>query len=149
MSRATLCRSPYSDISSRTMLSSSLNKNSASALLNSVLPTPVGPRKMKLPKGRLGSLRPARARRMVSATASTASSCPMTRRCSSASIRSSRSASPASSRPAGMPVHRDTSSAMSFSDTASSGPAAGAASRSAASFASRRSRSVRCCAAFS
>ena len=35
--------------------------NSASAFTNSVLPTPVGPRKRKLPMGRLGSFRPARA----------------------------------------------------------------------------------------
>ena len=46
------------------MSASSLpNMNSASALASSVLPTPVGPRKMNEPIGRLGSLRPARARR--------------------------------------------------------------------------------------
>ena len=46
------------------MSASSLpNMNSASALASSVLPTPVGPRKMNEPMGRLGSLSPARARR--------------------------------------------------------------------------------------
>jgi hypothetical protein len=39
------------------------NIDSANARASSVLPTPVGPKKMKLPIGRLGSFRPARARR--------------------------------------------------------------------------------------
>src|SRR5437763_10880715 len=42
---------------------SSSNRNSASALVSSVLPTPVGPRNRNEPIGRLGSCRPARARR--------------------------------------------------------------------------------------
>ena len=54
------------------MWSSSSNKNSASALASSVLPTPVGPRKMKLPTGRFTSFSPARARRMASDSAVTA-----------------------------------------------------------------------------
>src|SRR3989304_1326308 len=41
--------------------SSEPNMNSARLLANSVLPTPVGPRKMNDPIGRLGSLRPAQA----------------------------------------------------------------------------------------
>jgi hypothetical protein len=41
---------------------------------SSVFPTPVGPRKMKLPIGRLGSFKPDRARITAWATASTASS---------------------------------------------------------------------------
>ena len=44
-----------------TRASSSPNMNSASALASSVLPTPVGPAKMKLPIGRFGSFRPAAA----------------------------------------------------------------------------------------
>ena len=40
--------------------SSSLNKNSARVFPNSVLPTPVGPRKRKEPIGRLPSRRPER-----------------------------------------------------------------------------------------
>ena len=38
--------------------SSSSNRNSASALASSVLPTPVGPRNRKQPMGRFGSLKP-------------------------------------------------------------------------------------------
>ena len=46
----------------RIIACSSSNRNSASARASSVLPTPVGPRKMKQPIGRLGSLSPPRAR---------------------------------------------------------------------------------------
>ena len=53
--------------------------NSASARASSVLPTPVGPRKRKLPIGRSGSLSPARERRRALETAATASSWPTTR----------------------------------------------------------------------
>jgi hypothetical protein len=48
----------YSDMSMRTIACSSSNRNSASARAVSVLPTPVGPRKMNEPIGRLGSCRP-------------------------------------------------------------------------------------------
>src|SRR3990170_4677424 len=51
----------YSDMSIRTIASSSPNRNSASVRASSVLPTPEGPRKMNEPVGRLGSLSPARA----------------------------------------------------------------------------------------
>src|SRR5947199_1187598 len=61
MSRATACFSMYSLMSRRTMACSSSKRNSARARANSVLPTPVGPRKMKEPSGRLGSCSPARA----------------------------------------------------------------------------------------
>src|SRR6185312_14613181 len=67
-----------SDISIRTILCSSSNRNCARARASSFFPTPVGPRKMKLPIGRFGSFRPARARMTASATAVTASSCPIT-----------------------------------------------------------------------
>jgi hypothetical protein len=63
------------------------------AFASSVLPTPVGPRNMKDAMGRLGSDSPARERWMASATASTASSCPITRRCSSSDRCSSFSRS--------------------------------------------------------
>ena len=53
----------YSDMSMRTIASWESNMNSASARASSVLPTPVGPRKRKLPIGRSGSLSPARERR--------------------------------------------------------------------------------------
>ena len=45
--------------------SSSPNRNSASVLASSVLPTPDGPAKMNEPPGRLGSFRPARVRRIA------------------------------------------------------------------------------------
>ena len=85
MSLATLWRSMYSDMSRRIIFSSLSKSCAARALAVSVLPTPVGPRKMKEPIGRPSSARPARERRMASATAVIASSWPMTRWCSSSS----------------------------------------------------------------
>ena len=73
MSLATACFSIYSDISMRTSASSVSNRNSASVLQSSVLPTPVGPRNIKLPLGRSGSARPARERLMASETEAMAS----------------------------------------------------------------------------
>src|SRR3979409_2102548 len=66
----------YSDMSRRTIAVSSLNRYSASALVSSVLPTPVGPRNMNEPIGRFGSCRPARERRTAVATPPTASARP-------------------------------------------------------------------------
>src|ERR1700682_1279137 len=56
-------------MSMRTIACSSSNRNSANAFANSVLPTPVGPRNMNEPVGRLGSAIPARLRRTASETA--------------------------------------------------------------------------------
>src|SRR5215211_2617163 len=64
-SRDTACFSMYSDMSIRTIASSSPKRNSASVRASSVLPTPDGPRKMNEPVGRFGSLSPARERRML------------------------------------------------------------------------------------
>ena len=64
----------YSDISKRTIASSDPKKYVASALQSSVLPTPVGPEKIKLAIGRFGLFRPTRARRIARDTATTASS---------------------------------------------------------------------------
>ena len=61
-------------MSMRTIASVESNRNSASALHSSVLPTPVGPKNRNEPFGRFGSDNPARERRMASATARTASS---------------------------------------------------------------------------
>ena len=72
--RDTECFSVYSPMSIRTMARSSSNRNSATALANSVLPTPVGPRKRNEPIGRRGSDNPARLRRIAFDTADTASS---------------------------------------------------------------------------
>ena len=119
MSRDTECFSMYSLMSRRTMLSSVSKSASARALESSVLPTPVGPRKMKEPVGREGSDRPARARSTASDTALTASSCPTTRSCSCSDRRSSFSRSDSSSRVTGMPVHLATISATSSGRTSS------------------------------
>ena len=91
--------------------------NSASALASSVFPTPVGPRKMNEPMGRLGSLRPARARRTARETVSIASSWPIIRWWRTSSILSSRSDSSWAIRVTGMPVHIATTCAISSSST--------------------------------
>ncbi len=105
----------YSDISTRIRASASSNINSASALLSSVFPTPVGPRKRNEPIGRLGSAIPARERFTALATLVTASSCPTTCSVSDSSIRASLAASSSSMRAAGIPVHRETTPAISAS----------------------------------
>ena len=76
----------YSDMSMRTIARSSSNRNSASALVSSVLPTPVGPRNRNEPIGRFGSCNPARARRTACETAAIASSWPTTRALSASSM---------------------------------------------------------------
>ena len=101
----------------RTIASSLSNKNLAKVLQSSVLPTPVGPRNKKEPIGRLGSERPARLRRIAFATASTASSWPITRLCSSSSMRKSFSFSPSIIFDTGMPVALESTSAISSSVT--------------------------------
>ena len=88
----------YSLMSSWMRASSSSKRNSASVLASSVFPTPVGPRKMNEPLGRLGSFSPARVRRIARESALMASSWPMTRLCSSSSIRRSLAVSSSVSR---------------------------------------------------
>ena len=107
----------YSDMSKDSSASSELNRNSASALESSVLPTPEGPRKMNEPAGRRGSLRPLRERRMAFESAVTASSWPMTRSCSTPSMRKSFSVSASVRFETGTPVDMDTTSAMSSTVT--------------------------------
>ncbi len=101
------------------MARSSSNRNSASALASSVLPTPVGPRNRNEPDGRSGSEMPALDRRTASDTACTALAWPTIRWPSSCSIRSSLPVSPSSSRPAGIPVQAATTSATSSGPTSS------------------------------
>ena len=91
----------------------------ASARTSSVLPTPVGPRKMKLPMGRLGSLKPARLRRMALETRRTASSWPTTRSFRRSGICTSFWISPSIMRATGMPVHLATMRAISSSPISS------------------------------
>src|SRR6267142_2021044 len=102
----------YSDMSMRTIALSSSNRNSASAFVSSVLPTPVGPRNRNEPIGRFGSCSPARARRTAFATALMASSWPTTRSRSFSSMCRSFSRSPSSILSTGMPVHRETTASM-------------------------------------
>ena len=65
-----------SDISRRIRASGVLNRSAASCFTSSVLPTPVGPTKMKLTGLCLGEM-PTRFRRTAAATASTAWSWPL------------------------------------------------------------------------
>src|SRR3954465_2901604 len=58
----------YSDMSMRTIESSSPNRNSASVRASSVLPTPDGPRNTNETARRVGPFRPARARRLALGT---------------------------------------------------------------------------------
>jgi len=91
----------------------------ASALAVSVLPTPVGPRKMKAPMVRLGSAKPEWERRMALATRERASSCLTTLFRSLPSIFTSFSESPSSIRETGIPVHLATIYATNSSSTSS------------------------------
>src|SRR2546427_3290641 len=78
MRRLTENFSMYSDMSTRMSEFASANRKRASPRASSVLPTPVGPEKMKDPIGRLGSLSPARLRRMAREITAIASSWPTT-----------------------------------------------------------------------
>mmetsp|Transcript_44283 Transcript_44283/g.76522 ORF Transcript_44283/g.76522 Transcript_44283/m.76522 type:complete len:284 (+) Transcript_44283:628-1479(+) len=127
----------YSDMSILTRASSLSKSCAARALHSSVLPTPVGPRKTRLAMGFWGSLRPARDRCTASATARTASSCPITRSCSLSSRRRSFSPSAASIFVAGTPVQASTTAATPSAVTSSLSRApAGCASSAASSAAS-------------
>ena len=106
-------------MSIRTIARSSSNRNSASDLASSVLPTPVGPRNRNDPVGRSGEEMPARERRTASATARTAVFWPISRSPIRSSMLSSFSVSPCSSRPVGMPVQLATTSATSCGPTCS------------------------------
>ena len=97
--------------------SSSPKRNSASVLASSVLPTPVGPAKIKEPPGRCGSFKPARDRRIACAIEVTASFCPITRLWSSSSIRNSFADSASVSLNTGIPVDMESTCAISSSST--------------------------------
>mmetsp|Transcript_7132 Transcript_7132/g.14072 ORF Transcript_7132/g.14072 Transcript_7132/m.14072 type:complete len:242 (-) Transcript_7132:121-846(-) len=137
--RLTACFSMYSVMSRRIKASSLLKRYDANALANSVLPTPVGPRNINDAIGPLGSARSARLRWIASATAVTASSWPMTRRCNSDLSPNNRSLSEATSLVTGIPVHRLITPAMSASVTQPSWPlCAVGIKRPAAAAAARR-----------
>ena len=77
---------------------------------------------MNEPAGRFGSLIPARERRIAFETAVIATSWPITRLCSSSSIRTSFLVSASVSLKTGIPVHIETMSAISSSPTSGRSP---------------------------
>ena len=107
----------YSLISMRMRLSSLSNRYSARERASWVFPTPVGPKKRKVPMGRWGSLRPARFLWMALTTVSTASSCPMMRLLSRVRIFTMRLPSLSATLFTGMPVILETTVAISSADT--------------------------------
>ncbi|KEG05639.1 hypothetical protein DQ04_19791000 [Trypanosoma grayi] len=119
MRRCTECRSMYSLMSMRQMNDSSSKRNFASCLHTSVLPTPVGPRKRKEPRGRLCECSSAREMRTTFVMEAIASFCPSTRLQSSLSMWMSFSRSPVMSFCTGMPVARAMTCAMSLAVTES------------------------------
>ena len=106
-------------MSMRTIARSSSNRKSASALASSVLPTPVGPRNRNEPVGRLGSATPARVRRTASDTAATALRLPDDALAQFVFHPQQLGGLALEHPPAGMPVHADTTSAMSSGPTSS------------------------------
>mmetsp|Transcript_180 Transcript_180/g.463 ORF Transcript_180/g.463 Transcript_180/m.463 type:complete len:242 (-) Transcript_180:1523-2248(-) len=117
MSFETVWRSMYSDMSRRTMASSVPKYFCASALVSSVLPTPVGPEKSMVAMGREGFFSPTRARRRARETAATASSWPTTRSCRMASSPCRRVTSSLESCSRGMPVQRDATRSIAATST--------------------------------
>mmetsp|Transcript_38319 Transcript_38319/g.96301 ORF Transcript_38319/g.96301 Transcript_38319/m.96301 type:complete len:280 (+) Transcript_38319:768-1607(+) len=140
----TLWRSMNSLMSSRIMASGSPKYTSASALVSSVFPTPVGPQKRKPPMGRSGSFSPEQLRIMARATAPMASVCPTTRSARSSPRWRSRSRSPSCMRSTGMPVQLATTASMSSEPTTGCAAYSGlcVASASFSSASRRKSRAA-------
>ena len=113
----TVCFSIYSLISRRSIAFSSPNIASARALQSSVLPTPVGPRKINEPTGLFGSLRPTLPRLIAFAIAVTASLWPITLSWRTFSMLRSLSLSSLVSWTTGIPVHSETIFAISSAVT--------------------------------
>ena len=109
----------YSDISILIIFFSVSKSASESAFASSVLPTPVGPIKINEPIGLFSSLRPARALSIASETATTASSWPITLLWRISGSFRSFSLSLSTSFDTGIPVHCDTTSAISSTSTSS------------------------------
>ena len=95
----------YSLMSKRIIDSSLPKKYAANAFVSSVLPTPVGPEKIKLAIGRFGFFKPTRALRIAFETALTASSCPIKRWWRVSSIFNNLTDSVSVSFCTGTPVH--------------------------------------------
>ena len=123
--------------------SSEPNTSAAKARANSVFPTPVGPRKRKIPAGRLRGFKPARATCMACATRLTASSWPMTRLLRRASRLSKRSLSSRPGASTGMPVRCEITSAIK--EGVIIGCSANSSSSSSKDSASSSARKTRAC----
>ena len=91
----------------------------ASSLARCVLPTPVGPRKRKVPIGLFGSFRPTRLRWMLLTKVSIALSCPMTLDSKACRIPFSRTPSDWAMRCTGTPEIMDTTSSIWGASTVS------------------------------
>ncbi len=92
-------------------MSSELNNASDKLFASSVFPTPVGPKKIKLPIGLLGALNPLLALLTALAKLTTASSCPITRLCKISSSFKSLSLSVSVNLVTGTPVQAARTSA--------------------------------------
>ena len=93
--------------------------NSDKALESSVLPTPVGPKNIKEPRGLSWSAKPARLRRKAEAITLIAFSWPITLLLKTSSIFINFAASDSIILLTGIPVQRETTEATSSSSTAS------------------------------
>ena len=101
------------------MLSSESNKFLAKVFASSVLPTPVGPKKINEPIGLFISFNPALALSIAEVTDVIASSCPITLFCISSSSLNNFSLSPSNKLDTGIPVHLDKTCETSSSVTSS------------------------------
>ena len=120
MIRDTECFSINSDISNRISASGASNISCASCLTNSVLPTPVGPVKIKDTGFRFAA-RPTRLRRIAATTVSIAASWPLIRARRRSAIPESRAYSASATREAGMCVHSSITLARSASVNSGAG----------------------------
>ena len=107
----------YSDISILIIFFSSSNNVAAKVFPSSVLPTPVGPKNKNDPIGLFGLAIPALALIIASLTFLTASSWPTTLWCNISSKCSNFSFSASASFETGIPVHFETTFAISSSVT--------------------------------
>ena len=106
-------------MSTRIKASAEPNMNLANSFAKCVLPTPVGPRNMKVPIGRLGSFKPIRLLRMAFTRVSIALSWPITLPIKSSFIPMRRIPSVCAIFCTGMPEIMDTTFAICSSSTVS------------------------------
>jgi hypothetical protein len=124
MSRDTVCRSEYSDMSKRRNATPSTR---AICLASSVLPTPVGPEKRNDPTGFSGGRSPERASLIVATALEIAASCPKITACSSRSSPASCVLSSAETLLGGILAMRATMFSIACAPTSGGGAGGGAA----------------------